>query len=246
MDLSVVILISAGAAIILGLVFCFFGYKLGRLLFPVCGLLVIESLIYIYVYKQMQFDIVGTWMLFGGSGVAVYIILFFIKRIAGFFTGLLGSALFALYVVSALGLQDFEYIVPAVLCFCIVSGLLTAVYQKYAVIVFTALFGACVAAFAGIYIYIQGVDASALSAAGLFAVLGSFLTANAIFIAGASAGVCVSGILIQSALTSSSCVLAGRADGGGRPAERETPEEAGRKEEEGRADRANTGYFNIK
>lgn len=212
MDLSGIILAAGGAAIVLGLVFCFFGYKLGRLLFPLCGLLVIEGLIYIYVYTQMQFDALGTWMLFAGSGVAVYIILFFIKRIAGFFTGLLGSALFLLYIVNAFSLQNLSYLAPACITICIVSGLLTVAYQKSAVIVFTSLFGACVAAFAGIFIYIQGV---VLPEGGIFTALQSFLSANAIFIAGASAGVAVAGILIQSAITASSCVLMGKTSDSG-------------------------------
>lgn len=251
MDASVVILIGGGVAIILGLVFCFFGYKLGRLLFPLSGLLVIEGLVFIYVFRQMQFDTLGTWLLFGGSGAAVYIILFFIKRIAGFFTGLLGGALFALYIVNAFGLQNIQFVVPAVLTVSIVSGLLTAVYQKAAVIVFTALFGACIAAFAGIYIYIQGVDASAISSAGLFAALGSFLSANAVFIAGASAGITVSGILIQSALTSSSCVLAGKtgeSSGSPRPPKQNAPDKPAKvKQRKGESQESGMsgGYFNI-
>lgn len=251
MDASIVILIGGGAAIVLGLVFCFFGYKLGRLLFPLSGLLVIEGIVYIYVYKQMQFDMLGTWLLFGGSGAAVYIILFFIKRIAGFFTGLLGSALFGLYVVNAFGLQNIQFIVPAVLTVCIVSGLLTAVYQKTAVIAFTALFGACVAAFAGIYIYIQGVDASAISSAGVFAAIRSFLSANAVFITGASAGITISGILIQSALTSSSCVLAGKTDDSSdspRPPKQNTPDKPAKvkqRKEESQTGGMSGGYFNI-
>lgn len=241
MDLSVVILISGGAAIILGLVFCFFGYKLGRLLFPLCGLIVVEGLVYIFVYKQMQFDTLGAWLLFGGSGIAVYIILFFLKRAAGFFTGLLGSALFVLYIVNAFGLHNVAYIVPAAMSICIVSGVLAAVYQRNAVIVFTSLFGACVAAFAGIYIYIQGVETSALSSAGLFAVLGSFFSANAIFIAGASAGITVSGILIQSALTSSSCVLAGNSDDRHGKKNAQAPGQRGEENMSGMPG----GYFNI-
>lgn len=236
MDLSVVVLICGGAAIILGLVFCFFGYKLGRLLLPLCGLIVIEGLVYIFLYKQMQFDTLGTWLLFGGSGVAVYIILFFIKRAAGFFTGLIGSALFAIYTVNAFNLQSISFAVPVCLTICVVSGLLAAVYQKAAVIVFTSLFGACVAAFAGIYIYVQGVDASALSSAELFTLIGSFFSANAVFITGASAGVAISGILIQSALTSSSCVLAGKAD------DSDNPEKKGRQRT---TEGTSSGYFNV-
>lgn len=244
MDLSVVILISGVAAIILGLVFCFFGYKFGRLLMPFCGLVIVEILVYIFVYKQMQFDTLGAWLLFGGSGIAVYIILFFVKRAAGFFTGLSGGALFVLYAVNALGLQNVSGVVPAALCISIVSGLLTAVYQKNAVIVYTSLFGACVAAFAGIYIYIQGVEAGALSSAGLLPVLLNFFSDNAVFIAGASAGIAVSGILIQFALTSSRSILSGDQD--------ERPEKPGKKKERApkRQKQENMsgmpgGYFNI-
>lgn len=254
MDLSIIILAGMGSAIILGLVFCFFGYKLGRLLFPLSGLIIIEGLIYIYVYKQMQFDTMGAWLLFGGSGIAVYIILFFVKRIAGFFTGFLGGALFALYITNAFGLQNVGFIVPAIMTVSIVSGLLTAVYQRNAVIVFTSLFGACAAAFAGIYIYIQGVDASMLSSAGLIAAFRSFLSANAVFIAGASAGITASGILIQSALTASTCILEGKAggsrdrSGGLRPSKQnafDKPAKEKKSKEESSSGGMSGGYFNI-
>ncbi len=209
MDMSVVLLICGSAAVLLGLVFCFFGYKLARLLFPLCGLIVVEGLLYIYVYDMLRLDTFETWLFFAGSGVAVYVLLFFFKRAAGFFTGILGSALFLLYVVSALGLQGIPYIYPACMTVCVVSGILTVSYQKAAVVVFTSLFGACVAAFAGLYTYIQGVDAIYL-AGGVLAALSNFLSANAVFIAGISAGFALSGILVQFAATSSSCVLPGK------------------------------------
>jgi hypothetical protein len=216
MDMSVVLLICGGAAVLLGLVFCFFGYKLARLLFPLCGLIVIEGLLYIYVYDMLRLDTFETWLFFVGSSVAVYVLLFFFKRAAGFFTGILGSAIFLLYVVSALRLQSIPYIYPACMTVCLVSGILTVSYQKAAVVVFTSLFGACVAAFAGLYTYIQGVDASYL-AGGMIAALAKFLSGNAVFIAGISAGFAISGILVQLAATSSSCVLPGKpGDGGGR------------------------------
>lgn len=213
MDLPVILFTCGSAAIVLGLVFCFFGYKLGRLLFPLCGLIVIEGLLYIYVYDMLRLDAFETWLFFGGSSVAVYVLLFFFKRIAGFFTGLLGSAVFLLFAVNALGLQKVEYLYPVCLTLCFVSALLTVSYQKAAVVVFTSLFGASVTAFTGLFLYMRGLDPVYL-AGGIYPAFLRFLSENAVIIAGISAGFSVSGILVQFAATSSSCVLPGKQSGG--------------------------------
>lgn len=214
MDMSLIILICGCAAIILGLVFNFFGYKLARLLFPLCGLVVVEGLLYIYVYDMLKLDNFETWLFFAGSGVAVYVLLFFFKRIAGFFTGLLGSALFLLFIVNAFKLQGVGFVFPVCLALCLISAILTVVYEKAAVVVFTSMLGACIAAFAGLYLYMRGLDAGAFSA-GVYPALLKFLSENAAVIAGISAGFMASGILVQFAATASSCVLPSKPDASG-------------------------------
>lgn len=214
METPVIILISGCAAIILGLVYNFFGYKLARLLFPLCGLIVVEGLLYIYVYDMLRLDNFETWLFFAGSGVAVYVLLFFFKRIAGFFTGLLGSALFLLFIVNAFKLQSVDYVYPVCLTLCLLSAILTVVYERAAVVVFTSMFGACVAAFAGLYIYMRGLDAGAFSG-GVYPALMKFLSENAAVIAGISAGFMASGILVQFAATASSCLLPGKPEASG-------------------------------
>ena len=214
--MSFVLLICGAVLIILGLICCFFGYRFARLLFPFCGLIVIEGLLYIYVYGLFSLDALGTWLFFGGSSVAVYILLFFVRRISGFFTGLVGSALFLWFAVNAFGLQNLQLLYPACMAICLVSGALTVTYQRSAVVVFTSLFGACAAVFAGLYLYIQGLGLGFIEASGgLFAALQRFLSINALLITGVSVGFAIAGILVQFAATATKTVLPGSVDESG-------------------------------
>ena len=214
--MSVVLLICGALLIILGLISCFFGYRFARLLFPFCGLIVIEGLLYIYVYGLFNLDALGTWLFFGGSSVAVYILLFFVRRIAGFFTGLVGSALFLWFAVNAFSLQNLQFLYPACMAICLVSGALTVTYERSVVVVFTSIFGACVAVFSGLYLYMQGLGLGFIEASGgLFAAFQRFLSLNALLITGVSAGFAIGGILVQFSSTASRTVLPGSVDENG-------------------------------
>jgi hypothetical protein len=214
--MSVILLICGAILIILGLTFCFFGYRFARLLFPVCGLAVIEGLLYIYVYELLKMDTFGTWLFFVGSSIAVYILLFFVRRIAGFFTGLLGSALLLWFVINAFNLHNLEFLYPACIAICLVSALLTVTYERAGVVVFTSLFGACALAFSGLYLYMQGVNIGFIDASGgLFAAFQRFLSINAYLITGVAAGATIAGILVQVNFTATRTVLPGGADESG-------------------------------
>jgi hypothetical protein len=211
--MSVVLLICGAILIILGLTFCFFGYRFARLLFPVCGLIAIEGLLYIYIYGLFNLDALGTWLFFGGSSVAVYILLFFVRRIAGCFTGLLGSAIFLWFTVNALSLQNLSFLYPACMALCLVSAMLAVTYERVGVVVFTSLFGACAAVFAGLYLYMQGVGTGFIDASGgVFAAFQRFLSINPLLITGVSAVVAAAGILIQFKITATRTVLPGGVD----------------------------------
>jgi len=85
MDLALIMLIGAGIAVALAFIFCFFGYRWARFLLPICGLLVLEGIIYIFVYGLFSFNEIGTWLFFGGSSIAIYIILFFLLAVKNLF-----------------------------------------------------------------------------------------------------------------------------------------------------------------
>ncbi|MGI5848734.1 MAG: DUF4203 domain-containing protein [Christensenellales bacterium] len=213
MDLSLIIMIGGSVAIALALIFCFFGYKLARILLPICGLAVFEAAIYLFIYDLFEMDTLMTWLFFGGSIAAIYIVLFFLKRIAGFFNGLLGSALMLLYVVYALNLHDLAYLYPICLTICTVAGLLTVVYKKVAVIIFTSLFGACTAAFLGLYIYFEGINvADFIAYRNVLVPIEQYLSANAYIVAGVSLGLTIVSIFIQVYATSHTQVLSGKPD----------------------------------
>lgn len=197
MDLSLILLISGIAVAVLALVFCIFGYRLGRFLLPLCGLVVLEGALYVFLYDLLALDTLGTWLFFGGSSLAFYIILLFLKRIAGLFAGLLGSALILFFIVSALGLGSLPYVYPACFALCVVTGVLAVAYTKAGVIVGTSLFGGSLVAYLGLYIVLFGVDAADFSYGNILLPLWQFLSANAYLVAGVAIVFSVLGIVAQ-------------------------------------------------
>ncbi len=155
----VLILVLGAALVLIGLLHCFFGYKLARFLMPLSGLLLAEGILYIYVYDGMQLNTESTWLFFLGSGVAVYLVLFFLKRIAAFFLGLAAGGLFCFFVVNVLGLSNMPMLWPACLTISAVAALLTMIYDRNMVVVSSSVAGACAAAFCGLYLLIAGVEA---------------------------------------------------------------------------------------
>ena len=208
MDLSLILLISGIAAILIGLAFCIFGYKLARILLPLCGVLIVEGALYFFVYDLLNLSVLNTWLFFGASSIAIYLALFFAKRIAGFFMGLLAGALVSLYAVYAFGLHDFAYLYPACFTVCVMAGLLALAYQKAGVIVFSSLFGACLVSFAGLYLLIVGSDPTEFLVYGNILVpLEQFLSGNTLLVGGAALGAAVIGALLQFYVTSYKQVL---------------------------------------
>lgn len=214
MNPSMALLMGACAFLLLALLTGFFGYKFARFLLPLSGLAILEGLIYVYVYDHLTLDALSTWLFFGGTAIAVYLILFFVRRLAAFFVGLLGSALLLVYLVYALNLHSFSLLYPAVLTLSVVTGLLTAVYKRVGVIISTSVLGGCAAAFLGLYIYFQGIDISTFITGNLLAPLESFLMAHVLVILGVSAALILLSLVVQFRFTAHSQVLGDSLGGG--------------------------------
>lgn len=208
MDVSSVIMICGAIVLVLGLVFVCFGYKLARFMLPLCGVLIGLGALWAFALDSLQLNTTETWLFMGGAGVSLYILLFFFKRIAGFFAGLLGAGMLLLYTVYALNLSALPYVYPACFALCMLAGLLAVAYKKAGVIVFTALLGACVAAFTGLYLFFEGVGPEAFLG-NVIVPLEAFLSAYKYLVAGVALVAAVAGILIQALITSQHQVLPG-------------------------------------
>jgi hypothetical protein len=208
MELSWVILICGAATLVAGLIFVFFGYKLARFLMPLCGTALVLLALRAFVLGALHLDALGTWLFMGGAGVSAYVLLFFFKRVAGFFTGLMGAAFLLLFIAYALNLSGLPYLHPAVFTLCVVSGALALVYKRAGVITFTAVLGGCMAAFAGLYLYFAGIDPGAFSN-GIIEPLRSFLSAQKYLVTGLSLILAVAGILVQASVTGKKQMLPG-------------------------------------
>lgn len=214
MQPNTLMLIAACALLLLGLLHVFFGYKLARFVLPVCGLVFIEFVLYLFVYPHMGLNQLGTWLFFCGCGIAVCVILFIFPRVAAFFTGLFASALLSVLAAYALSLHGFLLLYPIVLTLCVLCGLLCAAYKRVGVAVFTSLFGGCTAAFVGLYLYTGGFDApGALLVGNVLVPLEMFLVKSALLVGGAALVLTVVGLIVQLGLTAKTQVLEGRFEG---------------------------------
>ncbi len=162
MSLSAVILVCGCAMVVIGLLHVFFGYKLARFLLPVSGTVLAEGLIYILAYDSLNLDAVSTWLFFAGSSIAVYLILFFFKRFAGFFLGLVAGGMLSVLLVYVLGLHSMPLVYPVCLTISVMAGLFTLVYERNMVVASTAIAGACGAAYCGLFLFLNGVDPAGL------------------------------------------------------------------------------------
>ena len=193
------------ALIVIAVLYCFLGYRLARILLPICGAVLLFGLYYVLFPQSLGLDDTELLILSASSAVVLYIILFFVKRIAAFIVGLCAAALASLIALSLFGIRSIEIISPIVLALCLMSALLSAVYIRNAVIITTSLFGGSVAAVFGVMLLTNfevkaGVLGLASSAAGSIA-------ANPLITAVAALGFTVIAILVQFLAFSSKTVL---------------------------------------
>lgn len=214
MDQSIIMLIALCAVIVISLLHCFFGYKLARLLLPLCGVALLEGVLHTFVYAELALDATGTWLFFAGSALALYMVLFFFPRIAAFFTGMAGSALALVFAVNALSLFEVPMVYPVGLTLCLLFGLLAAVYRRVGVAVFTAIFGGCLAAFSAVFLFYGGDAAGYLLMGSLLAPLEMFLKSHVLLISGVALVLASLGLLVQLKVTANAQVLGRRTHGG--------------------------------
>ena len=210
MDQSIIMLIALCAVIVIGLLHCFFGYKLARFLLPLCGVALLEGVLYTFVYGELTLDPVGIWLFFAGSALTFYMALFFFPRLAAFFIGMAGGALALIFAVYALSLHEMPIIYPVGLTLCLLCGLLAAVYKRVGVALFTAVFGGCVAALLAVFLFYGGDAAGYLLMGSLLAPLDLFLKSYVMLIGGGALVLAVLGLLLQLKVTANTQLLDSR------------------------------------
>ncbi len=209
MQMSLFAQINIIAVAAIGLLFCVLGYKFARFLMPVCGMIVIESILYVTVGGYVQSTNLSGALFYGGTAVASYVILFFALRLAGFFTGALGSALFLFFVIRAFGLSGTPVILPAAAAVAVVTGLASLVYERAGVIVATSLFGASVAGATGTFL-IAAAGADAAVGQSMAELFGSMLGRHAYIFLAAVCVLAAAGLAVQFKLSAKNQLLSSR------------------------------------
>lgn len=197
MEISLFAQISLIVLAAVGLIFCVFGYKYAKFLMPLCGMLVVESVIYLLISGYLEHTEFKAVLFYGSTAVASYIILFFVIRLNGFFTGVLGASMLCYFAVKAVG-QAIPFVIPIVITIILVVGLVGFVYKRVGVIISTSLFGAGLAVgLACFLIFASGYEAGQT----FLGVVNSVAESYSLYILGTYAVVAAAGLLLQLKLT---------------------------------------------
>jgi hypothetical protein len=191
---------------VVGLVFCVFGYKYARFLLPVCGMVVVESLIYLLIGGYLRDSELSSALFYGGTAVASFIILFFLLRVPAFFTGAAGAAVMLYFVISAFGLSGVPYAFPVYIALVVIFGLIGFAYKRVGVIIATSLLGASLTSGFGLFVALApGADYA--NGKAILAGLSSVIANNGYMFLGVFAVIMIVGLLIQLKVTGTSQIL---------------------------------------
>ena len=198
MTIPLILLISGAIAVIMTIIFIVFGYKLARFVTPLCGVIVIEFILYLFVYDLLGITEGAMWLFTCGTAVVVYVLLFMMRRPSVFFVGILGMGLLLLSIIYAFGMHEVPYLYVGFFAISGVAGLLAAAYRRMGVIIATSLFGGCATALIGLYLIISGIFAVQPAAgATMVSQVDAFLRSNGLLVLGVSVALTVAGVLLQ-------------------------------------------------
>lgn len=207
-----VMIICGTALVAAALIFCFFGYKLAHLILPLCGLVVLAGLGYLFLFDFFAQGGFDKWVIIICGIVAVYLMLYLFKRVASFIVGTMGSALVLIFLAIAFNLGEIKYIVPIIVTIALVVGLLSFVYKRGGVIMATSLLGGGAASLVSMSL-IFGRIREFNGLEDLVSSVAKFLTANAVLVSVVSIGFVIFGVLVQAYATGKNPILPRRNSG---------------------------------
>ena len=200
------------AVIVIAVLYCFVGYRLARILLPICGAAISFVLLYFSFLPSTSLIEIEMLIISASAAVFVYVILFYIKRAAAFVVGLAAAALACLIVLSMFDFGSLDIVSPIVVALCLMSALFSFVYLRIAVIVTTSLLGGCLASITGVMLLTMGGAPETLGRLIPSAV--DSIMKNTFITAFAALGFTAIAILVQFLVFSSKTVLPSKSERG--------------------------------
>jgi hypothetical protein len=195
--------------VIIAMIYCFFGFRLARIILPLCGVTIIAGLMYIFLIDFYTSGGLDQWIFIVCCVVALYVILFLLKRFASFIVGVCGAGLMLLFFATALELASLPFFYPAAITVSLLIGCIGFVYQRTGVIIATSLFGGGVATFVTMFIIFgEPLDISGFG--DLISEMSLYFSGNAPLVTTIAICVAIVGVVAQVFATGKSTVLAGR------------------------------------
>lgn len=156
------ILLSEIVVLIVALIYTFFGYRLARILLPICGSALGLGLLIAIVPEYVAFVRTDQIIVAVSCIVSLYVLLFMFKRAAALVLGFVAAAFVCIAAAEVFNLTAYAITYPVMLTVCIVSSFMCFVYRRIGVIVTTSLIGGAFVSLIGMMLINGGIDASGI------------------------------------------------------------------------------------
>lgn len=198
-------LLSEIVVLIVALIYTFLGYRLARILLPICGSALGLTLLIVLAPEYVAFVRTDQIIVAVSCIISLYVLLFMFKRVAALVSGLVAAAFVCIAIAEVFDVTAYAIAYPVMLTVCVIAGLMCSVYRRIGVIVATSLIGAALAALFGMLLIDGGLNATGVY--GFAKQAADFYSANAVIITVSALVFAIAGIFFQLFITGKKTVL---------------------------------------
>lgn len=199
------ILLSEIVVLIVALIYTLFGYRLARILLPICGSALGLGLLIAIVPEHVAFVRTDQIIVTVSCIVSLYILLFMFKRAAALVLGLVAAAFVCIAAAEVFNLAAYAISFPVMLTVCIISSFMCFVYRRIGVIVTTSLIGGAFVSLIGMILINGGIDATGIYEFANQAA--DFFSANPVIITACALAFAAAGTFFQIYISGNKTVL---------------------------------------
>lgn len=199
------ILLSEIVVLIVALIYTFFGYRLARILLPICGSALGLGLLIAIVPEYVAFVRTDQIIVAVSCIVSLYVLLFMFKRAAALVLGFVAAAFVCIATAEVFNVTAYAVSYPVMLTVCVISSFMCFVYRRIGVIVTTSLIGGAFVSLLGMVLINGGIDTS-----GIYEVakqVADFFNENAVIITACALVFAAAGIFFQIYVSGKTTVL---------------------------------------
>jgi len=199
------------AVIAVCIAYCFIGYRIARILLPVCGAVILFCLTVEFFPESAGLGNVELLVLAGSLAAFFYVALFMLKRVASIIVGFVSVLSASVYVFSLFDIGSIDIAASIVITISLLNALLCFFYQRGAVIAAMSVLGGSIGTLF-VAVLAQDMGAAGSSIAGVMRAAADIATTNTLPVSIAALGTAGAGMLIQFFVLSDKTVLPSRSE----------------------------------